>query len=110
MSDASINLIGSIRPVEAGNLSPKAPSFALEEASAAQKPASPEQEKPSIPKESVSVQAGETPNISIHFRIDDQTQAVTVFVVDRATKQVLRSIPASELHKLKAGDLLQLTA
>ena len=49
-------------------------------------------------------------NVSIHFRLDDKTNELTVFVVDRKTKRVLRSIPASELHKLQAGDLLKLTA
>jgi uncharacterized FlaG/YvyC family protein len=49
-------------------------------------------------------------NVSIHFRLDDETHELTVFVVDRKTKRVIRSIPASELHKLQAGDLLQLTA
>ena len=54
---------------------------------------------------------GESPsNVSIHFRLDEKTNELTVFVVDRKTKQVLRSIPASELQKLQAGDLLQLTA
>ena len=54
---------------------------------------------------------GESPsNVSIHFRLDDKTNELTVFVVDRKTKRVLRSIPASELQKLRAGDLLKLTA
>lgn len=55
-------------------------------------------------------QGGGPSNVSIHFRLDDQTNDLTVFVVDRKTKRVLRSIPASELHKLQAGDLLKLTA
>jgi hypothetical protein len=49
-------------------------------------------------------------NVSIHFRIQAETNEVTVFVVDRQTHQVLRSIPASELHKLKAGELLKIAA
>ena len=53
---------------------------------------------------------GGAPDVSIHFRVDDETNELTVFVVDRKTKRVVRSIPASELHKLQAGDLLKLTA
>jgi hypothetical protein len=53
---------------------------------------------------------GNASNIALQFRVDDKTKDVTVFVVDRSSKRVLRSIPASELAKLKAGDLLKLTA
>jgi uncharacterized FlaG/YvyC family protein len=48
--------------------------------------------------------------VSIHFRINDDTNELTVFVVDRENKKVLRAIPASEFSKLNAGDILQLTA
>ena len=53
---------------------------------------------------------GGSAGVSIHFRIDNETNELTVFVVDRKTKRVVRSIPASELHKLQAGELLKLTA
>lgn len=49
-------------------------------------------------------------NISIHFEIDELSNDVTVFVIHRASRRVLRSIPASELSKLPAGELLKLTA
>jgi uncharacterized FlaG/YvyC family protein len=41
--------------------------------------------------------------------VDAKTKDVTVFVVDRSSKKVLRSIPASELAKLSSGDLVSLT-
>jgi hypothetical protein len=49
-------------------------------------------------------------SITLHFRVNDETNELTVFVVDQESKRVLRSIPASELQKMKAGDLLKLTA
>ncbi len=49
-------------------------------------------------------------NVSIYFRIDDETEDVTVIVVDRQSKRVLRTIPACELQKMQAGELLKLTA
>ena len=49
-------------------------------------------------------------NISIHFRLDDETSSVTIFLVDRKSHKVLRSIPAGELQKMQIGDLLKLTA
>ena len=53
---------------------------------------------------------GNASNIALQFRVDEKTKDVTVFVVDKASKKVLRSIPASELAKLGAGDLLKMTA
>ena len=49
-------------------------------------------------------------NISVHFRVNDETNELTVFVVDRENKKILRTIPASEFSKLNAGDIVQLTA
>jgi hypothetical protein len=49
-------------------------------------------------------------NISIHFRVDEETSNVTIFLVDRKSHKVLRSIPAAELQKMQIGDLLKLTA
>ena len=53
---------------------------------------------------------GSLKNVSIHFRVDDKTDNVTVFPIDRKTKKVLRAIPADELQKLQIADLLKLTA
>jgi hypothetical protein len=77
----------------------------------AHKPTTSEPEATVSPVEMDSGQSGGKPsNVSIHFRLDDKTNELTVFVVDRKTKRVIRSIPASELHKLQAGELLKLTA
>jgi hypothetical protein len=46
----------------------------------------------------------------LKFRVDEKTRDVTVYVIDRATKRVLRSIPPEELNTLQAGDLLELLA
>lgn len=50
------------------------------------------------------------PNIGLKFRIDDETNEVTVYVIDRTSKQVLRTIPPEEIRNLKAGDLVELFA
>ncbi len=49
-------------------------------------------------------------NVSLQFRVDAKTKDVTIFVIDRTSKKVLRSIPPGELSKMQAGDLLKLTA
>lgn len=48
--------------------------------------------------------------ISLKFRTDEETGATTIFVVDRQTKKVLRTIPFSELNKISVGELINLTA
>jgi len=114
MSENSINPISSIRATEISQpvrIPPPAQTeFAPHSNPPQVKPAAAEQEKHQKPRESELTPGNELSNVSIYFRIDDKTHDLTVFLVDRKSKQVLRSIPASELHKLQAGDLLKLTA
>jgi hypothetical protein len=49
-------------------------------------------------------------NISIHFNVDDETNRLVVVVTERKSGRVIRTIPASELEKMQAGDLLKLAA
>jgi uncharacterized FlaG/YvyC family protein len=49
-------------------------------------------------------------NVTIHFDVDEETERLVVIVKDRASGRVLRAIPASEFQKLRAGELLKLTA
>ncbi len=70
----------------------------------------PDAEKSSQVKESDVTRENHLANISIHFQVDERSNELTVFVIDRASRRVIRSIPASELDKLQAGDLLKLTA
>jgi uncharacterized FlaG/YvyC family protein len=114
MSENSINPISSIRATEISQpvriSAPAQTEFAPHPNPSQTKPAAAAQEKHQKPKENELSLGNELSNVSIYFRIDDKTHDLTVFLVDRKSKQVLRSIPASELHKLQAGDLLKLTA
>jgi hypothetical protein len=47
-------------------------------------------------------------NISLHFKVDSETNQITVMILDKATRRVLRTIPPDEVTKLQAGDLLSL--
>lgn len=49
-------------------------------------------------------------DVSLKFQVDEETSDVTVFVVDKTSQRVLRTIPPEELDKLNSGDLLQLFA
>ena len=57
-----------------------------------------------------AAQASMPANIGLKFRIDDETNEVTVFVIDRDSRQVLRTIPPEEIRNLQAGDLVELFA
>lgn len=125
MSENSINPISSVRPVEAASAPPVQfqPELAVVARSGAPAEAAPQAEAvaltgleiPAEPKaareaDKPALPVGNGADVSLHFRVDEKTRDVTVFVVDRRSKQVLRSIPASELAKLQAGELLKLTA
>ena len=47
-------------------------------------------------------------NISIHFNVDDETNRLVVVVTEHKSGRVIRTIPASELEKMQAGELLRL--
>jgi hypothetical protein len=48
------------------------------------------------------------PNVSLHFKIDASTNEVTVLILDKGTREVIRTIPPDELSKLRQGELLEL--
>jgi hypothetical protein len=60
------------------------------------------------PKPTVRVTPGS--NIVLKIEVDEKTHEITVYMVDRQSKKVVRTIPASEVARLSAGDLLRLTA
>jgi uncharacterized FlaG/YvyC family protein len=44
-------------------------------------------------------------DISLRFLVDDDTHAITILVVDRASQKVIRSIPPEEMGKFQGGNL-----
>lgn len=50
------------------------------------------------------------PDFSLKFQIDQETHEVTILLLDRASRQVVRTIPPKEMAQLKPGDLLELFA
>jgi hypothetical protein len=77
---------------------------------AAPKAGAPAEPKPARPEDKPVLPVNNGDSVSIHFRVDAKTRNVTVFIVDKESKRVLRSIPPEELGKLQAGDLLEFTA
>lgn len=108
MNQSSIKPIGSVQSSEGGALS-KTPAAAQTETDTQTKLIAARKEKAQMDAKNTANEVGCLANVSIHFRVDEKTNNVTVFLVDRESKKVLRSIPASELQKLQIGDLLKLT-
>ncbi len=67
------------------------------------RPAIPRSDKKTIPSSSI-------PFTVKNYRVDRETHEVTVYIMDRASRQIIRTIPPDELSKLKAGDLIELLA
>jgi uncharacterized FlaG/YvyC family protein len=49
-------------------------------------------------------------DVSLKFEIDRKTHDVTILILDRSTRQVVRTIPPDEMSKMDPGELLQLFA
>ena len=109
MNQSSIKHISAVQQSD-GNAFSKSQSSAQTETTNQSRLTSVRQEKIQADAKNTLDQLGSLANVSIHFRVDDKTDNVTVFLVDRKTKKVLRSIPVDELQKLQITDLLKLTA
>lgn len=51
---------------------------------------------------------GQPKDTCLRFKVDENTNDVTVYVLDRSSRQILRTIPADQMRKLQSGDLLDL--
>ena len=49
-------------------------------------------------------------NVQLKFKVDAETNDVTILILDRQSHRVIRTIPAEEISKLKEGDLVELFA
>ena len=47
-----------------------------------------------------------TMNTSLKFQIDDETNEITVLIVDKETNKVVHTIPAEAIKNLPAGNLM----
>jgi uncharacterized FlaG/YvyC family protein len=47
-------------------------------------------------------------DITLKFKIDEETNDVTILMLDRETRKVVRTIPPEEMTKLDPGQLLEL--
>lgn len=74
------------------------------------------QEKPvgQKPAEQKPVETGPAPvlngDVRLKFLVDSKTNDVTVLVLDKASRQIIRTIPTEELNNLTRGDLVTIFA
>lgn len=110
MNQSSIKPISRVQPSEVNTLLKATPPVPEDTFSQSRLQSARQEKAQAEGKENLADDIGSLKNVSIHFRVDDKTDNVTVFLVDRKTKKVLRAIPADELQKLQIADLLKLTA
>lgn len=78
---------------------------AAREESPAQGPAAPKAQEVKTDKS-----AKDMSEITLKFKIDEKTNQVTIYLLDRASHKVVRSIPPEEMQKMGPGELLELFA
>lgn len=49
-----------------------------------------------------------TSDVSLKFRVDSKTNEVSILILDRASRKVLRTIPPDEMNRMNPGELLEL--
>lgn len=47
-------------------------------------------------------------DVHLKFQVDADTNEITILVLDKVSRQVIRTIPQDELQNLRAGDLFEL--
>ena len=109
MNERSVNPIASVRPAETGMYS-RINIFDKEEAGILNGNPSTDTNPLTQNAELQNDFTKNLSNISIHFNVDDETNHLVVVVTERKSGHVIRTIPASELEKMQAGELLKLAA
>jgi hypothetical protein len=121
----SENLIPQVRPVEleapgAGERRTASAGCRSQGVQALSAPASAGRQAPAVAVQmdsSVKEQAGlasrrrsfnPLSDVMLKFKVDAKTNDVTILIVDRASRKVVRSIPSDEMARMDPGELLEL--
>jgi uncharacterized FlaG/YvyC family protein len=56
----------------------------------------------------MSASGNSTADVRLHFRVDPDSQDVTIVLIDRVSQRVVRTIPSDQLRELAEGELLEL--
>ena len=63
--------------------------------------------KPAVEKKTAP---SSSPDVTLRYRMDEETKEMVLYLVDRKSKEVLRTIPADAQRKMSPGELVSLTA
>jgi uncharacterized FlaG/YvyC family protein len=112
--DTQISQAGNALPVTLGRVdAAQAAQMAAAKPQKVQSTGAPQDERST--KEAIGVKVngkGTRPfgDVTLRFEIDSQTHDVTILILDKASKKVVRTIPPEEMARLDPGELLQLFA
>ncbi len=109
------NELGSISKVEMDLVGSVAAAQVQQQQAVAPKP---EVSKPAEPVKEVRREKAPEPkaapvmtsDVTLKFIVDQDSNNITVLVLDRANQRVIRAIPPEELNQFRGGDLLSLFA
>ena len=71
--------------------------------------APPEEIKTQVePKATKPISNSQFTDVHLKFQVDSETKEITVLVLDKISKEIIRTIPSEEIANLRAGDLFEL--
>ena len=113
MTENMISNVGNV-PVDLGSRISKpasgqvaSPDTAVETVVRQEKKAAPQETRPETKSDKPVLNAGD---VSLEFKIDSESQDVTILILDRTSRKVVRTIPPEEMSNLDPGELVQLFA
>jgi uncharacterized FlaG/YvyC family protein len=114
MTENMISNMGNNGPVDLGSRVSKpvsgqatSPDMAMEAVVRQDKKAAPQETKAETKTDKPALNAGD---VSLEFKIDSESQDVTILILDRTSRKVVRTIPPEEMSNLDPGELVQLFA
>lgn len=113
--DTQISHVGSALPVTLGRVDPaQTAQVAAAKTEKVESTGAPQNERGGS-KDAAGIKLngkGTRPlgDVTLRFEIDSQTHDVTILILDKASRQVVRTIPPEEMARMDPGELLQLFA
>ncbi|MCX8062362.1 MAG: flagellar protein FlaG [Anaerolineales bacterium] len=112
--DTQISHVGSALPVTLGRVDPaQTAQVAAAKTEKVESSSAPQNERGSKDAAGIKINGkGTRPlgDVTLRFEIDSQTHDVTILILDKASRQVVRTIPPEEMARMDPGELLQLFA
>lgn len=112
--DTQISHVGSALPVTLGRVDPaQAAQVTAAKTEKVESTGTPQNERGSKDAAGIKINAkGTRPlgDVTLRFEIDSQTHDVTILILDKASRRVVRTIPPEEMARMDPGELLQLFA